>query len=200
MKNSGIYKITEKSTGFMYIGQSVDIARRFREHKLGKNNYGIDLVISEKGVENFDFEIIEYCNPEFLNEKDKYWIKYYNSNKDGYNLRPGGTSTRHVYGEKVNTAILTNEEVLQYRKEYTNEPAESIYNKHNLQEKISYISFERAIMGRTFKFLPIYKKRQNIWIPKPGYDCSNYPLRNNKIDSTGTWRNKMELTTNDELS
>lgn len=90
MKNSGIYKITEKSTGFMYIGQSVDIARRFREHKLGKNNYGIDLVISEKGVENFDFEIIEYCNPEFLNEKEKYWIKYYNTFLDGWNSTEGG--------------------------------------------------------------------------------------------------------------
>ena len=190
MRKSGIYKITEKSTGFVYIGQSVDIARRFREHRSGKCHYGIDSAISEKGIENFNFEIIEYCDPSLLNEKEKYWVEYYNSDKEGYNLKPGGISIRHAYGEKVNTAVLTNEEVLQYRKEYTNEPAESIYNKYNLQERVSYISFERAIMGRTFKFLPIYKKRQNIWIPKPGYDCSNYPLRKDKIDNTGKWRNK----------
>lgn len=49
--------------------------------------------IRKYGIENFDFVIIELCKPEDLNDKEIYWIKYYNSYEDvnkGYNLTPGG--------------------------------------------------------------------------------------------------------------
>lgn len=42
------------------------------------------------GIENFKFEVIELCNPENLNEREIYWIDFYDSFKNGYNATPGG--------------------------------------------------------------------------------------------------------------
>ena len=56
----GIYKITKKDTKQIYIGQSIDIERRFEEHKSYKyNTTYIDKAINKHGANAFDYEIIE---------------------------------------------------------------------------------------------------------------------------------------------
>ena len=62
----GIYKITKKSNGKSYIGQSNDIYRRFNEHKY-KKELAIDQAIQKYGADAFDFEVLEECS---LNELD----------------------------------------------------------------------------------------------------------------------------------
>lgn len=60
----GIYKITNKQTGDIYIGQSVNIAERWKQHV--KCGLGIDASATNKlynnmqkyGVWNFTFEIL----------------------------------------------------------------------------------------------------------------------------------------------
>jgi group I intron endonuclease len=49
--------------------------------------------IRKHGVENFSFEIIEECSEELLNERETYWINFYESwdSKKGYNKTHGGT-------------------------------------------------------------------------------------------------------------
>ena len=44
------------------------------------------------GIENFSFEVIEECEKEKLNDREIYWISFYNSNNknNGYNLTNGG--------------------------------------------------------------------------------------------------------------
>ena len=102
MKRIGIYKIENKITGKVYIGQSVDIDRRFRTHRYNAYNerdretYDLYLytAIRKYGKENFTFTIIEQCDKALLNEREKYWIAYYKSNQKeyGYNLSDGGDS------------------------------------------------------------------------------------------------------------
>ena len=59
----GIYKITNKINGKVYIGQSNNIERRKREHfdwnKTSKQY--IDIIIRDLGQENFSFEVLEEC-------------------------------------------------------------------------------------------------------------------------------------------
>lgn len=91
----GIYKITKKDTKQIYIGQSIDIERRIEEHKASRyNNTYIDNAINKYGIDAFDYEIIEELDPiqEILDEREKYWIKKYNSflNPNHYNLESGG--------------------------------------------------------------------------------------------------------------
>lgn len=92
---SGIYKITEKETGLIYIGKSVDIGKRFQGHV--KTAFGVGSLASstfhtymaERGVQNFTFEILEEVPKENLTEREKYYINFYESNKYGLNMREG---------------------------------------------------------------------------------------------------------------
>ena len=70
----GIYKITNLLNNKIYIGQSLNIERRFKEHcyKGKESRIPLDLAIQKYGKDNFTFEIIENCLKEELNEKETY--------------------------------------------------------------------------------------------------------------------------------
>lgn len=86
----GIYKITYKKDGRTYIGQSVNIEHRLKEHKKCEGDSYIHRAIKKYGIENFSFEIIEECKISKLDEREKYWISFYNSFNCGFNQTPGG--------------------------------------------------------------------------------------------------------------
>lgn len=86
----GIYKITNCINNMIYIGQSNDIDRRWQEHKrpskiINPTNK-LYLAFKEFGIENFSFEVIEECDLTQLNEREQYWIEYYDSYEKGYNM------------------------------------------------------------------------------------------------------------------
>lgn len=87
----GIYKITNIETNECYIGQAVDIYKRWNQHC--KAGLGIDTppgnklykAMQEYGLQNFTFEILLECNRDELNEKEKYFISLYQADTYGYN-------------------------------------------------------------------------------------------------------------------
>lgn len=85
MTNSvGIYKITNPK-GKVYIGQSMNIERRFRGYKKLTNCKGQTKLyhsLIKYGTINHTYEIIELCNVEMLNERERYWQEFFNSIKD----------------------------------------------------------------------------------------------------------------------
>lgn len=91
----GIYKITNILDNKCYIGQSVDIYKRWCDHcKCGcgmdtpKNNK-LYAAMLEDGLENFTFELLEECPREELNKKEAFYINLYESNDYGYNITKG---------------------------------------------------------------------------------------------------------------
>ena len=94
-KVCGIYKITDLITKQCYIGQSVDVAERWKNHC--KCGLGIDASSTSKlyntmqkdGIWNFTFELLEKCSREKLNEKESFWIDAYQSNIYGLNTLKG---------------------------------------------------------------------------------------------------------------
>lgn len=94
-KICGIYKITNLKTQQCYIGQSVDVAQRWKDHV--KCGLGIDASATNKlynamqddGVWNFTFELIEECPRADLDKKEKQWIEMYQSNIYSYNATKG---------------------------------------------------------------------------------------------------------------
>lgn len=93
---TGIYKITNTITNQCYIGQSVDIETRWKQHvyeskKLHEKSK-FYLALNQYGVEAFEFEILEECplEQEILDERERYWIEYYDSYNNGYNSTLGG--------------------------------------------------------------------------------------------------------------
>lgn len=73
----GIYKITSP-TGKIYIGQSIDIERRWLDHKSCYEKFPLQNSIKKHGFENHKFEIKEECSIELLNERERYWQEFYN--------------------------------------------------------------------------------------------------------------------------
>lgn len=99
---TGIYKITNQINGKVYIGQAIDIQKRWERHKSVYNkpnsheyDYHIYRGFRTYGLDNFKFEVIEECTESELNEREIYWISYYNSYRDGYNETEGGNYARH---------------------------------------------------------------------------------------------------------
>jgi len=88
----GIYKITNPK-GKVYIGQSIHVEKRLKQHK-HKHTKTCTLVynsIKKYGVENHIFEIIEECSLDKLNERELYWTSYFNAlYPNGLVLRAGG--------------------------------------------------------------------------------------------------------------
>lgn len=80
-KKPGIYKIINKINGKMYIGSSVNCFRRLiREHKYHLlNNKHVNLylqrAVNKYGIENFEFEVIEYVSDkELLIEREQFYL------------------------------------------------------------------------------------------------------------------------------
>lgn len=92
---SGIYKITHIDSGISYIGQAKDIKERWVTHV--KCSLGIDTPVTsqlyaftrEKGIDNFTFEVLEKCNINELNEKEKFYIDLYQTYDFGLNKTRG---------------------------------------------------------------------------------------------------------------
>ena len=95
---TGIYKIENQVNGKVYIGQSINITQRWRQHR---TYYQIDMdkvlykAMRKYGIENFSFEVIEECEATKLNDREIYWIEYYNSYYEGYNSDKGGSTGYH---------------------------------------------------------------------------------------------------------
>lgn len=92
---TGIYKITNQITNQVYVGQARDVASRWKEH--AKCGLDIDRLQGNKlyqamvddGLQNFSWELLEKCNPEELNEKERYYIEIYRAFEYGYNSTKG---------------------------------------------------------------------------------------------------------------
>lgn len=91
----GIYKITSPSKK-VYIGQSINIKKRWYYHKSVYKTKKSKLYSSfiKYGIEKHKFEIIAICLIEDLNTVEKYYVDLYQcfNSKNGLNLKDGGGS------------------------------------------------------------------------------------------------------------
>lgn len=99
----GIYSIENIINHKRYIGQSVNVKHRWCSHKCDLNNGIHDNDYLQKswnkyGAENFKFEILEECSEDLLNERERYFIDFYDTmNRDyGYNLKSGGQDRNYT--------------------------------------------------------------------------------------------------------
>ena len=94
-KVCGIYRIENLINHKNYIGQSVDIYSRWYDHVWlldNKQHNNSHLVRSwhKYGSDNFEFTIVERCSADKLNEREIYWVDYYDAYYSGYNQTKGG--------------------------------------------------------------------------------------------------------------
>lgn len=100
-----IYKITNKLNNKSYIGKTekTDPTKRWLEHlrdckREYKNKRPLYNAINKYGKENFSFEILEETNN--ANEREIYFIDFYNTYKNGYNATVGGDGKTYITNQK----------------------------------------------------------------------------------------------------
>lgn len=113
-----IYIIKNTCNNKVYIGQAKDSAQRWLSHiynakhenKKGIEKQLIHMAMAKYGVDKFHYEILEY-QIENYDEREIYWINYYNSMvPNGYNISVGGNSVGFDTNSPI--AIFRDEESL----------------------------------------------------------------------------------------
>lgn len=94
-KVCGIYRIENLVNHKSYIGQSIDIYDRWYDHKWALNhrqhkNSHLTRAWDKYGEDSFKFTILEECAENELNDKEIYWVDYYDAYYCGYNQTRGG--------------------------------------------------------------------------------------------------------------
>ncbi len=101
---SGIYIILNKANWKVYIGQGNSCNLRWKTHRSalvrnGHINRHLQSAFNKYGLNNFVYSVLEECPEDLRDERERYWIKYYNScnRKYGYNKQTGGhEGTQHT--------------------------------------------------------------------------------------------------------
>lgn len=159
----GIYKITNQINGKSYIGQAIDIQTRWNKEKtraFDPNSLEYEKTLSQAfrkyGLNNFTFEIIEQCEKALLNEKEIYYISFYDTYFNGYNETTGGTNGN----ENACVKIQKNDLLIIY---------DLLLNSSKSQKEIA----EQFNVGQDVISTINHGKSRRL-------DGYNYPLRNNR--------------------
>lgn len=106
-----IYKITNNINQKVYIGKTYrPIEKRWQEHcflvfKENKEKRPLYAAMQKYGIEHFHIELIEETDePE---EREKYWIHYFDSYSNGYNATLGGDGKKQIDYDLVVQTYLT---------------------------------------------------------------------------------------------
>lgn len=182
-KISGVYRIifpNDKN----YIGISNNIRRRMMEHFGADINKKPELPISRAllkyGITNIKIEIIEKIdsyNRFFMREREKYWIKYYNSliHLNGYNVSCGGDGAD--VGENNHEALLSASQLCEIIKDLKESTLtiKEIADKYNVNDYV----ISRINNGHTYfnkeNSYPIRKRH----VKKQGLENKNSKFYNN---------------------
>lgn len=148
---TGIYKIVNIVTKDVYIGKSIDIEHRFKDHmsELRNNqkqyNEFFQRSFNKYGESNFKLEILEECEEHELNDKEIYWIAEYRKNYPFrlYNVSDGGDG-----GRMPDDIIAKNKIKISNRNKGNpklSHPGKSnpMYGKHHTEESKRLISEHR---------------------------------------------------------
>ena len=158
----GIYKITNKINNKIYIGKSINIEQRWKEHiRHSKNTFSrkkppIHRAINKYGKENFYYEILEVCNIDELVEKEIFYIKKFDSTnkKIGYNLTPGGDSGPIMCGEKNPGSVLSDNDVIYIRECYDKGVYKlDCYKEINKKTSLNFNTFNSIWYGKSYKYI-----------------------------------------------
>ena len=111
----GIYSITSKNNGKVYVGQSIDINKRWKghlSHLKHNKHYSQDLqdTYNKYGEEDLIFKVLEEVNDvNLLTEKEKYWMDNINPEFNAYctgNQTRKENSKNYSYNKKLNNYIV----------------------------------------------------------------------------------------------
>jgi group I intron endonuclease len=112
---SFIYKATDLTTGKCYIGRKQCKEKLYRNHEIAlrhriqihyadaaRLSSRMPTALKRTKPEDWQWDIIEFCAAEKLNEREVFWINYFDSTNTGYNVETGGLHAlrKHNYTDE----------------------------------------------------------------------------------------------------
>ena len=144
--NTGIiYKWTNKITGEAYIGQTMYESERIIQHMKANKNTKFHNAIREYGIENFSYEVLERDIEESnLNNRERYWVKYYDTQKTGYNTTHGGDcGTRHrIITDETRKKLSDSRKALKGKIHHSEETKKKISESNKGKHKEGHVHSE----------------------------------------------------------
>lgn len=160
-----IYKAQNKINEKIYIGQTKDnLKKRIVDHE--RMGYIFHKALVKYGLQNFDISIIDLAKTkEELNEKERYWIKFYNCKvPNGYNLTDGGEgNSGYIWTEKDRkkmSRLMMGKCFSQDHRKNLSESIKNSLNNLNTREKMKRPKSEdhRKKIGDSIRGKPSGKK------------------------------------------
>lgn len=124
IKLGKIYLISNDVNSKLYVGQTIqNLNKRFNGHccysKSDRSaNMYIKRAIHKYGRDKFHITLLEECPIDLLNEREKYWISFYDSYNNGYNLTKGGQDSNYFKLHRIEDTIDVNK-FIDYIVEFT---------------------------------------------------------------------------------
>lgn len=106
-----IYLISNDINNKLYVGQTIQtLNKRFNGHccysKSDRSvNMYIKRAIHKYGKDKFHITLIEECPVNLLDDREKYWISFYDSYNNGYNLTKGGQDSNYFNLHRLENTI-----------------------------------------------------------------------------------------------
>lgn len=150
--NHYIYKITNKLNNKSYIGKTINPVNRFACHCSSRSKSYISRAIQKYGKDNFKFEVLEVIQflyepsrediKKYVDSREIFWISFYQTLLNGYNLTEGGEGAYGKNSSKLQNNLSKNGTHPWQSEKYRKETSErmikrhkesSINNNHNFQ-------------------------------------------------------------------
>lgn len=170
MDISGVYQILNLVTGKFYIGSSVRMNKRWKEHKRCLNeskhpNLHLQSSWDIYSEAYFEFIIIELCEKDQLITREQFWMNSLNSvTPHGYNICPTAFSrlgTKHTKEtlSKLKLKVISEEHKLKISKHFKG-------TKHTEETKLK---IKNGNLGK--KNTQEAKERMKLaWLKRKGFD------------------------------
>lgn len=137
-----IYLIKNNVNNKVYIGQTIrTINKRWQGHVylVGKSNKELYKDMEIYGIHSFTIKEIEKCENSKLNDREKYYIRLYDSFNNGYNNTLGGSGS--------STSNITDELILNIIDDIDNMSIKELCIKYNISSTtLKQIRFEYGIL------------------------------------------------------
>lgn len=163
----GIYEITNTINLKKYIGQSIDVEKRLKQHKnkLSKGfhpNIYLQRSWNINGSESFKFNLLEICRIEELSEKEIAYIEKFQEINKSFNLTSGGEgSLGRVVSEETRAKLSKSSK----GRKPSSETIEKI-RKANSGKKNSFYGKTHSIESKK-KISEAHKNMEMPWLHKP---------------------------------
>ena len=125
VKISGIYLIVNTVNGKVYVGQAVDIQRRWRRHKTDlrggyHTNKRLQRAWNKYSEGTFEFRVLELCSVEQLDLREQFYLNYYMTERCCYNIakdvRASSRGIQHTEESKLKMSISAKHRSVEHRR------------------------------------------------------------------------------------